>query len=241
MYIISGMHRSGTSLVAQVFFEAGFNLGNPETFYAADEWNVDGYYEQPEIHAVNMPLINGPWGKLSYFKLPTEKTILQRGTKFTHAMTKANDRYKGKVVKETRFSLTLPAWLKHGDLDVEGMVVCLRHPYEVARSIKKRNHVPLAVGYALWLDHNRRLLKYTDPFPTYWLRYDRLFSTESFREEMAAAFTVCGKVIPAEKRTDLFTACVKPGLKHHVGDDNALPSEVAALWSELQTLYSNQV
>ena len=55
--------------MAQVYNEAGFDLGCPDDFYAADKWNVDGYFEQPEIHAVNMPLINGPFGKLSYFRV----------------------------------------------------------------------------------------------------------------------------------------------------------------------------
>ncbi len=62
MKIISGMHRSGTSLVARLFFEGGANMGNPLEFYRSDKWNTDGYFEQPDIHSINMPLINGPGG-----------------------------------------------------------------------------------------------------------------------------------------------------------------------------------
>ena len=44
MYLITGMHRSGTSLVAQIFFEVGMDFGDPENFYPADRWNPDGYF-----------------------------------------------------------------------------------------------------------------------------------------------------------------------------------------------------
>ena len=42
MKIITGMHRSGTSLVAQIAHRAGAEMGDPETFYRPDRWNPDG-------------------------------------------------------------------------------------------------------------------------------------------------------------------------------------------------------
>ena len=59
------------------FMEAGADLGDPETFYPSDRWNRDGYCEQSEILAVNMPLVSGPWGKLAFLKLPSTETILK--------------------------------------------------------------------------------------------------------------------------------------------------------------------
>ena len=67
MKLIAGMHRSGTSLVARLAFELGADFGDPETFYRPDRWNPDGYFEQIDIHAINMPLINGPLWKFSLF------------------------------------------------------------------------------------------------------------------------------------------------------------------------------
>ena len=69
------------ALVAKV--EAGADLGNPETLYPGDRWNPDGYFEQPDIHAINMPLIHGPWGRLAYFFLPSQSTIIKRGQKMS--------------------------------------------------------------------------------------------------------------------------------------------------------------
>ena len=47
------MHRSGTSLVAQMFAEAGADLGNVDSFYRADKWNQDGYFEIHNDHYKN--------------------------------------------------------------------------------------------------------------------------------------------------------------------------------------------
>ncbi len=136
MKLILGMHRSGTSLMARLAMEAGGDLGDPNTFYSGDKWNPDGYFEQVDIHKVNMPLINGPWGKFAYFKLPSTETILSRSEKLASLIAEYGKKYEGKVIKETRFCLTLPAWQKHG-ANIEKVLVCLRHPSEVAGSIKK--------------------------------------------------------------------------------------------------------
>ena len=66
MHIITGMHRSGTSLVARIFHLMGANLGDEDTFYQPDMWNPEGYFEQPDIHSINMPLVNGIFWKFSY-------------------------------------------------------------------------------------------------------------------------------------------------------------------------------
>ena len=138
MKLITGMHRSGTSMMARLCLEAGGDLGDTKTFYEADQWNPDGYYEQPDIHKVNMPLVNGMWGKLTYFKLPSTETIIKRAPKYKSLIEEFDKKYRNKIVKETRFCLTMPAWEKYGT-EFEKVLVCLRSPIQVANSIKKRN------------------------------------------------------------------------------------------------------
>jgi hypothetical protein len=127
--IITGMHRSGTSLIAQLFYRAGADMGDPDTFYRPDRWNPEGYFEQPTIHAINMPLINGMWGKLAYFRLPSTETILRRAERREEQIKNTASQYEGKVIKETRFCLTLPAWLKYG-ATVNKVLICLREPID---------------------------------------------------------------------------------------------------------------
>src|SRR4051794_39777592 len=42
---ITGMHRSGTSLVAQLLGVCGVDLGPEGEFFPANEFNADGYWE----------------------------------------------------------------------------------------------------------------------------------------------------------------------------------------------------
>jgi len=122
MKIITGMHRSGTSLVAKILFEAGADFGSPESFYPKDKWNTEGYFEQPDIHRINMPLIHGRLGKYAYFKLPSTATILRRAERLSTKIAEAIRTYRKKTVKETRFCLTLPAWIKY-DAPVSHVII----------------------------------------------------------------------------------------------------------------------
>lgn len=173
MKLITGMHRSGTSLVANLLLQSGADLGNPKTFYPADKWNPQGYFEQQEIHDINMPLIRGPWGKLAYLRLPKPETIVRRADDLRDKIKKADNKYRHRVVKENRFCLTLAGWLEHGAC-IEKLVVVLRHPTEVALSLKKRNYLPLYFGYKLWYIHLNRLMDISRAIPIWYVSYQKL-------------------------------------------------------------------
>src|SRR5262245_2065716 len=98
MKLITGMRRSGPSLVARLFYEAGADLGAPGTFYRPDRWNPDGYFEQREIQGVNMKLIHGMLWKLAYFRLPSTETIRRRAERARAELRRLAQKYAGKVV-----------------------------------------------------------------------------------------------------------------------------------------------
>jgi hypothetical protein len=51
----------------------------------------------------------------------------------------------------------LDAWLEWGS--IEKILVCFRDPKEVAESLRKRNRLPLWIGFWLWKFHNTQLLE----------------------------------------------------------------------------------
>jgi len=175
--IITGMHRSGTSLIARLLYEAGVDFGNPETFYRPDRWNTDGYYEQPEIFQINRKLLHGFWGKLSYFFLPSEEKILKRGKKHSEKINSLYEKYKNKFVKDPRFCLTIPAWTING-AEFDKIVVVVREPIQVAYSLKKRNHISLKLGLNLWYEHNKRVLEYIENIPHVFMFYNNILNSE---------------------------------------------------------------
>lgn len=239
MKIITGMHRSGTSLVGRLFYEVGADMGNPATFYAADHWNPDGYFEQMEILAINRSLIHGVFGRLAYFRLPSAETILRRARRMVEKIRSTGEKYRGKVVKETRYCLTLPAWLKHG-VPVDRILVCLREPLAVARSLKKRNRITLRHGYRLWLEHNRRLLQAVGDIPLWFVSYRRLLDHSTSEAEIRGALQFFGLTVSSSRLAELQQRCVKPDMDHAPNMRADYPQSVEVLWQDLLFRHAQQ-
>lgn len=239
MYLISGMHRSGTSLVAQLFHRAGADLGSSDTLYGADRWNPGGYFEQKEVQAVNIPLIHGPWGKLTYFRLPNTSTILRRAARRQQQIATVAAKYQDKVVKETRFCLTLPAWLAHG-AQIRLIIICLRNPSAVAQSLRRRNWIQERLAYRLWQIHLQRLLQHVGEIPTWLVRYDHLLDPEKFSAEIGPAARLCGLQLDQQRLRQLCQENVKPTWDHHCERTPDLPPEVESMWQKLLSQHADQ-
>lgn len=239
MKIITGMHRSGTSLIANLFHEAGADMGTPETFYRADRWNPRGYYEQPDIHEINMPLINGPWWKFAYFRLPSSKTILKRGQNYSGQIKAMGEKYRGKIVKETRFCLTLPSWLSCG-VEVDKILICIRAPNQVVRSIQKRNFTTLSHGYYLWHLHNERIFQYTEGIPNWIVDYNRVLDQETYEEEMSAALHFLGFNLSKKHLMALRKKVVHSHMNHNSEQICKYPLKVQILWDTLRERHTDQ-
>ncbi len=174
MNIVTGMHRSGTSFVAQCLDYLGADFGDPDRFFPADKWNQQGYLENIDIVDLNNRAVLGKrarfdyWmqqpahrmerivnsissRKWKYFFFPGLDGIHQRAMKYAGSIERFSAEYDGKFVKDPRFCLTLKAWLKLGD--IRQIVFCFRDPESVAKSIRRRESLPIAFGYRYWLYH----------------------------------------------------------------------------------------
>lgn len=244
MKLIAGMHRSGTSLVAQLFFAAGADMGDPGSFYRPDRWNQDGYFEQPDIHAINMPLINGPLWKFSYFFLPSEETIRRRSRGYADEIRRTSTKYHGKVVKENRFCLTLGAWLDQG-ARVDRILVVLRNPASVARSLQRRNWLTMRKGYSLWLAHNQRLLQTAERhgIPCGFVRYESLLDSALQVEEAISAFDFLGLPVQAARLKTLLAKVAKTSMNGQANHEPSsdYPVDVKALWNTLNAASKRQL
>jgi hypothetical protein len=239
MRIVTGMHRSGTSVVARLFHEAGADLGPPASFYPGDRWNPDGYFEQTEVLEANRALLHGPWGKLAYFQLPRESTVLRRGDAMGAKLALVASAFANRVTKDPRYCLTLPAWRAHG-ARVKGVLACLRNPLAVARSLQRRNRLPLALGFRLWRQHNERLRASTEGLPLRWVVYEDLLDPNAGPPAVGAALRFLGEPCDAARAADLHGKCIKPSMDHGGADRDDLPRAVAALWEELRAAAASQ-
>lgn len=242
MKIITGMHRSGTSLVAQIFHLVGAPMGDPAMFYPGDKWNPDGYFEQVEVQELNMRLVNGPFGRASYFRLPGRSTIESRGRKLIHEMTTAATHFQDEIVKDCRFCVTLPAWQLAG-AEFPAAIVCLRHPYHVALSIRRRNKMPLSIGLKLWFQHNERLLSSVPSDRLGFVLYDQLLNPDTQEREIRQALRTCGVTPGDEVLHSALKEAIKVDFNHYRDRQPAevnLPAETDALWKEMLNRHAAQ-
>ena len=239
MNIITGMHRSGTSAIARLFYESGIDMGSRDTFYRPDQWNPEGYFEQPDIQSINIPLINGPWGKFSYLRLPSEETITKRAQKISEKISAAAQKYRGKLVKETRFCLTFNAWQEHG-AGISKVLACLREPIQVAQSLYKRNRLPIGHALNLWYEHYKRLMLQTQKTAVWFIDYNHLMEENQYDKEIKAAFDFFSYSLSGEETQRLWKTFVKPEMNHHTTSSFPYSVGIKTLWRELSEKHKKQ-
>jgi hypothetical protein len=167
--LVTGMHRSGTSLVAMTMEALGVSFGDHAEFYAADEWNAKGYFERRDVMDINSRMITGLprteskvaslAGQAVYLSEPSIDKVLGRGIQFAEQIDSVVDSIGAGAVKDPRFCLTWPAWRRR--VEIEACVVCVRHPFEVADSLWRRQRIPLGIGLRFWRYHIRALRENT--------------------------------------------------------------------------------
>ncbi|MEN8154330.1 MAG: sulfotransferase domain-containing protein [Acidobacteriota bacterium] len=239
MYIITGMHRSGTSIISQLVFHAGGDLGDFDKLYPGDRWNPDGYFEQVDILGVNISIVNGPWGKFSYFFLPGEELIMKRAKKFNNKIKNLSETHSNKIVKDPRFCLTFPAWTKYGS-KIEKVVVNIREPIQVANSLKKRNHIPVSLGLNLWYEHNKRLLDYVNNKEYVLLNYHKLLDPAVNMKEFERVLEFFNIKIAGNKIESILREYVRPSMNHNRMVNYKYEGKIEELWNKLLTKYEKQ-
>jgi hypothetical protein len=225
--------------MGQLFYAAGVDMGDPATFFPADRWNPDGYYEQSDVIAVNKALLHGPYGKFAYFFLPSTRTIMKRARKHAEQLKGIAQKYQGKAIKEPRFCLTLPAWVEHG-AEIERLILCLREPIQVAQSIQRRDLGLIRHGLYLWYTHNKTLLEHIGNIPVWYVRYSYIIGEDTRREELGRAFQFFGHDLSDERLKTLADECIKPGLHNHTQTTHVYPKHIRRLWDDLCARHAAQ-
>lgn len=159
--VVTGMQRSGTSMVCQLLAALGTSFGDPEAWLPADRWNPHGYFEAKPIVDLNSRIITGlprsrrepvAWlSKVAYLRMPGAAAIEARGERQRGAIEQLGERYAALAVKDPRFCVTLRFWLRW--TQVQHVVVCMRHPASVIASMHRRHWLPLNVGARFYAWH----------------------------------------------------------------------------------------
>lgn len=155
--LVFGMHRSGTSAFAGLLKELGIPMGKLK---AGSFDNPKGFYENKKVVQFNdriLGLLGQSWSSTialpdNWLEIDQIISLKKEIKKFLQTTFKNHQLF---ALKDPRFSLTLPLWktiFSELEIDVKQFIL-VRHPYEIANSLYKRNHIVSTKGMALWMKY----------------------------------------------------------------------------------------
>lgn len=166
--MITGMHRSGTSSVANALHKLGVYLGEPEDLLAANDFNTEGYYEHlglleldnSALSAFGMSYERADPITEDWLELPQAEKIV---TEICNTLVENFDGHEIWGWKEPRTALLLSfynAAFRRLALDPH-YVICVRNPFSVVASLARREGFSRNHSLGLWLLYTLSALKHS--------------------------------------------------------------------------------
>jgi len=228
---ITGMHRSGTSMITRALHDSGLHLigsGAEELIDAAED-NPEGFWENKAVVACNDELLEatgGSWDNPP--ELPPRAVDDPRVRHVAEASVAALaslSEHEHWGFKDPRTCLTAAYWL---DLQPDlRFVICVRHPLEVALSLKRRNQNSYSLGLRLWERYYATVLDLVPVDRRIVTHYDTFFVDPEGEVDRLCAFAGLTPA-PARVRTDLRHHTIQVGL-----DDAGVSPGLRLLYAEL--------
>lgn len=263
MKIITGMHRSGTSLTSNFLMKITGQSNSSDKKIKSDQWNPKGYFENAEVVVLNNTILLGKYApssqilkdpglsnkklkkailgiaNLKYLLVLLNPNSINRGA-FRHKseIASLSKKYHNAIVKDPRFSLLLDPWQKWGS--IQKILICFRDPKEVAESLKQRDHIPLFIGYWLWKFHNARLLhaiEGCEPNQISVIQYNNFFDPQRREEEFKRLYSFLNIAYDAEQAKSLLENILDENLKHHTNVTITYPKDINAILTRLIFLH----
>jgi len=171
--IITGMHRSGTSFVAELFKSAGLHIG--ERLFPGDGGNPRGYFEDEDILTLQRTMLAKAcppgftgwpdWG-WTEAEVLDERVWTDDGPAL-RALAEQRQQHAVWGWKDPRTSLLLEPWLRV--LPDARFLFVVREPWKVAASVRRlpselfRDRPEVAVR--IWMYYNQQLLAFANRHP----------------------------------------------------------------------------
>jgi hypothetical protein len=242
--VVCGMHRTGTSAVARTINFLGADVSGDLIEPGAD--NIRGYWESKSIVQVHEQLLEDlgsssgdplplpdDWINLPFARLARERLIELIESEFRDSSLF--------VIKDPRISKLLQLWVELlAEIDVDIVVVMpFRNPLEVAASLEKRDHTPLASSLLLYLSSYLKSELASRDCPRCFVNYAHVLS--DWRVLESRLRSVLGSRLPMldESRSLEISRYLAPDLRHHHHDRaemarrHEIPSIVADLYDLL--------
>jgi GT2 family glycosyltransferase/glycosyltransferase involved in cell wall biosynthesis len=219
--LILGMHRSGTSALTRVISLLGYGL--PRNLIPASQHNVRGFWETQalvDFHDRVLQSAGSCWQDWSEFNPEWYASpLFHDANQELQAILQAEFGDRGPlVVKDPRICRLLPLWQAAlHELQIDPTVLLpLRNPLEIARSLRQRDDFTEQTALLIWLRHVLDAEQTTRDLPRAFCAYETLLS--DWRGTLAQIARHAGLIWPrrsldSELEIDDFLSAE---VRHHV-------------------------
>lgn len=248
-------------MIANLIMDISGSADPAESLIEGDQWNENGYFENKEFVILNNSILVGEFSVSSLFlRYPPEKRnrlvrlamssshlnyfflmlvpglIQRRARQRQNEMAFLVQQFKGSIIKDPRFTLLIHEWSQTGA--VEKVLFCFRNPYEVARSLRRRNLVPMFLGYHLWDFHTRQFLKHAHQVPVIYVNHANFFHPEQQMAEIRRLYWFLDKEFSESEARAIAGRIIRTGLRHHAFRGEKLPERVRHLNDQIASLHA---
>ncbi len=233
--VILGMHRSGTSLLANFVHAIGVDFG--QDLIPADEWNAAGYWESMKIYETHEKILkelNCNWHNpplsfpANWWQKPEIQELRGRLLGFVRSECKRTENIWG--FKDARTAILLPMWQGIFDeLQLEPhYILAVRHPGSVAASLSRPYGLSSSQAQALWLKTNLDALSYTRNRLRAVVDYDRWFDSGLQQAMTLIKSLNLSQSIGKQQIANAVNDIIQPALRHHSSKQDAICSPTVA-------------
>lgn len=164
IYVVLGMHKSGTTLISQILHHSGINMGDDiDTHVSYDQGNK---YERDSTKMLNIEILSSYGMRSLHVTTPTTLWMTEnQRVRMREIIRSCDERYADWGFKDPRTCLVYPLWAS--ELPEHKIIAIYRSPDELwrryrPRSIRRRPGEPYrAWKFAKrWCEYNANILTY---------------------------------------------------------------------------------
>jgi hypothetical protein len=249
LFVVLGMHRSGTSLITKLLECFGIRLGD-KLLPAADD-NQKGFFEDYEIVNLNEKILGHIRNDHLDIEVLHESDLSKIPVSFSDEavsiIKNRLERYDLYGLKDPRICKLLPFWNEvFKTLDIEvNYIILVRNPKSVVDSLVFRNKISREKGYWSWITHTINAISCSHGNPRILLDYDAVISSPKKQiHRIASVFNL--KI--ENKSVETFTKdFIDSKLRHskytinNIQEDRSANNVIPSLYSQLLDVSSDKV
>ena len=166
IFIITGMHRSGTSLVTHMLQSAGLHIGRE--LLEGNAGNAKGYFENVEFYGFHQDILKSQEISEDGWTLQEKITVEEQYFDRAQALIAQHSMAIPWGWKDPRTTLFLDFWANL--LPTANFLLIYRAPWEVVDSLYRRADAVFQrepeLAPKIWLNYNQKIIDFYNQYPT---------------------------------------------------------------------------